>query len=68
MTDIEGVQDIIQGTCGQAEYKHTNGEISTVSVNMAGMGTRKIRIANLTPEVAEDTLRARLSSTGKSYP
>ena len=35
MTDIEGVQDIKQGTCGQAEYKHTNGEISTVRVNMA---------------------------------
>jgi len=61
MTDIEGVQDTIQGTGGQAEYKHTNGETSTASVNMAGMGTQKIRIANLSPEVAEDTLRASLA-------
>ena len=65
MTDIEGVQDIIQGTGGQAEYKHTNGEISSVSVNMAGMGTRKIRIANLPPEVAEDKLRASFAQYGK---
>ena len=65
MTDIEGVQDIIQGTGGHAEYKHTNGVISTVSVNMVGMGTRKIRIANLPPEVAEDTLRTSLTQYGK---
>jgi len=65
MTDIEGVQDIIQGTGGQAEYKHTNGEISTLSVNMADMGTRKIRIANLPPEVAEDTLRSSLAQYRK---
>ena len=65
MTDIEGVQDIIQGTGGQVEYKHTNGEISTVSVNMAGMGTRKIRIAKLPPEVAENTFRASLAHYGK---
>ena len=61
MTDIE----IVQGTGGQAEYKHTNGEISTVSVNMVGMGTRKIRIAKLPPEVAKDTLRASLAQYGK---
>ena len=61
MTDIEGVQDIIQGTGGQAEYKRANGEISTVSINMAGMGMRKIRIANLPPEVAEDI-------TGLAFP
>jgi len=65
MTDIEGVQDLIQGTGGQAEYKHTNGEISTVSVNMADMCTRKIRIANLPPKVAEDTLQASLVQYGK---
>jgi len=65
MTDIEGVQDIIKGTGGQAEYTHTNGEISTVSVNTAGMEKRKIRIANLPPEVAEDTLRSSLAQYGK---
>jgi hypothetical protein len=29
------------------------------------MGTRKMRIANLPPEVAEDTLRASLAHYGK---
>ena len=61
MTDIEDAQDVTQGTGGQAEYKHANGEISTVRINVAGMGTRRIRIANLPPEVAEDTLRASLA-------
>ena len=65
MTDIEGAQDIIQGTGGHAEYKHANCEISTVRINMAGMCTRRIRIANLPPEVGEDTLRASLAQSGK---
>jgi hypothetical protein len=65
MTDIEGAQDITQGTGGRTEYKHANGEISTVRINIVGMGTRKIRIANLPPEVAEDTLRASLAQYGK---
>jgi len=65
LRDIEGAQGIIQGTGGQAEYKHVNGEISNVRINRAGMGTRRIRIANLPPEVAEDTLRASLAQYGK---
>jgi len=56
LIEIECVQALLQGTGGLAKYKHTNGEISTVRIDMAGMGTRKIRIANLPPEVAEDTL------------
>ena len=32
---------------------------------MAGMGTRKIRIANLPPDVAEDTLRTSITQYGK---
>jgi hypothetical protein len=65
MTDNEGAQDKIQGTGGQAEYKHANGEISTVGINKAGIGTRRERIANFQPEVAGDTLRASLAQYGK---
>jgi hypothetical protein len=47
LIDIECVQALFQGTDGLAEYKHTNGEVSTVRIDMAGMGTRKMLIANL---------------------
>jgi len=60
LIDIECLQALLQGTGGQAEYKHRNGEISTVRIDMAGMGTRKIWIAKLPPEVAEDFLRSTL--------
>ena len=50
----------LQLTKGQSEYKHANGEISQVRVEMAGMGTRWIRIANLPPEIPDGTIRLAL--------
>ena len=47
LIEIESVQALFQGTDGLAEYKHTNGEVSTVRIDMAGMGSRKMLIANL---------------------
>ena len=40
-------KEIIKNTAGQMSYKDDNGEISTVRIELAGMGTRKIRIADL---------------------
>ena len=54
ITDIKGAQDIIQDTGRQAEYYHTNCDISTLPINMAVMDTRRIRIANLPYELRED--------------
>jgi hypothetical protein len=45
------VQDILQETKGQSEYKHTKGEIASVRIEVAGMGTKRVRIANLPPEI-----------------
>jgi len=42
---------------GQAEYRHTNGEISIVRVEIADLGTRRVRIANLPPEMPEEVIR-----------
>jgi hypothetical protein len=44
-----------------AEYKHVTGEISIVSIEMASMCMRRIRITNLPSEVPEGTLRAALA-------
>jgi hypothetical protein len=34
---------------GQVEYRLTNSEISIVRISTAGMGMRRVRIANLSP-------------------
>jgi len=58
------IQNILRSTNGSAEYRHVNGEISTVRLEVAGMGMRRIRIANLPPEVTERSIRTALASYG----
>jgi len=52
--------DMIDGTKGQQEYMHDNGEFSQVTTEIAGIGIRKIRIANLPPEVSDCMMKANL--------
>jgi len=40
------MQNVFHSTGGQVEYRHSNGEISTVRIIRAGMGTRILGIAN----------------------
>ena len=47
----ERMQKVLQSTGGQVEYRHTNSEISVVRISAAGMGIRRVRIANLPLEV-----------------
>jgi len=51
LADTQCIAAVIRDSCGQAEYRHNNGEISIVNISMAEMGTKKIRIANLPLEV-----------------
>jgi len=46
-------KEIVKNTAGKVTYKHDNGEISIVRIDFAGMETRKIRIADLPPEVTD---------------
>jgi len=55
------MQSILQNIHGQQEYKHDNGEISMAKVEVAGMGVRRVRIANLPSEVKEPALRDAIS-------
>jgi len=64
-TDEECVNTILQNTEGQLEFRHDNGEISNVFIELAGMGTKKIRIASLPPAVKENEIRACVSRYGE---
>jgi hypothetical protein len=63
--DFQRTQTIIQDTNGTSEFRHVNGEISTVKIEIAGMGTRRIRIAKLPPETPNSIIRATLSKYGE---
>jgi len=38
------------------EYKHENGVISQVKIEMADMGTRRVTLANLPPEIPDEAV------------
>jgi hypothetical protein len=56
------VPALLWETNGQSEYKHHNRVLSLVNIATAGMGTKHVRIANLPPEVKEQSKRTALTS------
>jgi hypothetical protein len=59
------MQSILQGTNRQMEFRHDNGELWMVKIETAGMGVRRIRIANLLPELTHRTIREMLTKYGE---
>jgi hypothetical protein len=59
------MQTVFQDTRGTAEFRHDNGEIRQVQAETAGMGTRRIHIANLPPEIPDSVIRATLTKYGE---
>ena len=58
------MQALLRETNGQAEYKHHNEVLLIVNIAMAGMGIKRVPIANLPPEVKEHDIRTTLTSFG----
>jgi hypothetical protein len=65
LTDNDCALALLRETGRQAEYKYPTGELFIVNITMAGMGTKRIRVAGLTPEVTNQTLGASLAPYGK---
>ena len=61
----EHVIKIVRDTNGSAEYKYPSGEVFHVNLDLAGLGTKRIRVANLPPEVPDEVLRVALQPYGK---
>ena len=60
----EVMLEILNKSKGSVEFKHVSGEISRVKIEIAGLGTRKIRIANLAPEMSNAIVGAALPPYG----
>jgi hypothetical protein len=59
------LQSILQDTGGHLTYNHNNGEVSTVTIEKAGMGVRRVRVANLPPEIKKSFVRDALIKYGE---
>jgi len=64
LIDNANVQALLRETNGKAEYKHHYGVLSIVNIAVAGIGTKRVRIANLPPEVKEHAIRTALTPFG----
>ena len=60
----EKMQSAFQNIQGQQEYKPDNSEISIVTIELAGLCTRHVRVANLPPEMYDSVLRDAMSNYG----
>ena len=59
------LQDLLHLTTGQSEYKHDNGEILQVEIEMAGMYMRRVSLANLPHVTPDDAVSFAFSQYGE---
>jgi hypothetical protein len=59
------MQETLMSTNGQGELRHSNGVISKVRIEAAGLGIRRVRIANLPPEISDRAIKMGLSKFGE---
>ena len=65
LNSTDYAKEIVRDSAGQLTYTHETGEISIVRIDFAGMGTRKIRIADLPPEVSDQAISRALQPYGE---
>jgi hypothetical protein len=52
--------DILASAHGEGEFRHSNGEMSTVRLEAARQGTNRVRFANMPPEVPDRVVKTLL--------
>jgi hypothetical protein len=57
--------DILASTHGEGEFCHSNSELSTVRIEAAGLGTKRVRLANIPPEVPDRVIKIVLEQYGE---
>lgn len=62
---IDILEDILERTSGSVTFAHKEGVTSKVTLAMAGLGFRRLRIANLPPELSRETTIRALEPFGK---
>ena len=55
--DDQRRQKILTSTNRHGEFRRTKGEILNLQMEAAGLGMRRLRIANLSPEVPDSAIR-----------
>ena len=61
----EKMQTVLRSTKGQLQYRHEIGEVSIVRIDIAEMELRRVRVANLPPDVLDRILRDTVSKCGQ---
>jgi hypothetical protein len=61
LSDSECMHTLIRDTNGQAVFKHQSGELPHVTIEIASLGSKRLRVVNLPPEVENDNLRDTLA-------
>jgi hypothetical protein len=51
--NAECMMRVFQPIQGDLDFHHDNSEISKVTIEIAGVGTRRVRVSTLPPEVTE---------------
>jgi Fe2+ or Zn2+ uptake regulation protein len=65
--DRSRMQTILLATDGQLQYKHSNGEMSTVNIESVGIIKTRIRVANFPSEIPENVLMCALVKCGEVH-
>ena len=63
--DPQRMQVLLTEIQGQGDFRYENGEISKVRIEAVGLCVRRVKLANLPPEVADRTLKMALGAYGE---
>ena len=55
--ELQCMHEVLHSTTGKSENKHYNGEISQMTIEMGGMGTKRVRLVNLHPDKPDEAAR-----------